>query len=63
MSINGNQTLTIGQQKKFQEKRRDVRIPVDVYITFTPFVTRNEVKFRTKTFHNSAIAAGQKDGS
>jgi len=50
MSIDGNQTLTTGHQKKFLDKRRDVRIPVDAYITFTPFVTRNEVKFRTKTF-------------
>lgn len=50
MPINGNQTLLSGLQKNSPEKRRAMRTPFNAPIIFTRFTTRNEVKFRTKTF-------------
>ena len=50
MLIDGNQTSATIHQKKIPEKRRTERFPVDVSVIFTRFTTRNEVKFRSKTF-------------
>lgn len=53
MSVNRNQKSLSGNQEKNPEKRCARRIPADVNIVFTRFVTRNEAKFFAKTFDYS----------